>query len=95
MEVTVFCSETGGEAEGKLKFVCYKAWVGWWEGWRAGSSGDIFRGFDCIGKRAQDLDVSLKPQKQLTSTWSPTPYRDSTTLVRCGARWELGNGFCA
>lgn len=51
MEVTVFCSETGGEAEGKLKFVCCKAWVGWWEGWRAGSSGDIFRGFDCIREK--------------------------------------------
>lgn len=51
VEVTVFCSETGGEAEGKLKFVCCKAWVGWWEGWRAGSWGDVLRGFDSIGKR--------------------------------------------
>lgn len=95
VEVTVFCSETGGKAEGKWKFVCCKAWVGWWEGWRAGSLGDIFRGFDCIGKRAQDLQVTLKPQTQLTSSWSATLYRDSTTLVRCVAGWELGNGFCA
>lgn len=94
VEVTVFCSEAGGEAEGKLKFVCCKAWVGWWEEWCAESSEVVFRGFNCTGKRAQNPEVTVKPQK-LTSTWHTMPYRDSTTLVMCCGRWESGNRLCA
>lgn len=96
VEVTVFCSEAGGKAEGKLKFVCCKAWVGWWEGRCAESSeGEVLGAFNCLGKRAQYLKVTVKPQKQLTSMWSGAPYRDSTTLVMCCGRWESGNRLCA
>lgn len=28
MEVTLFCPEAGGEAEGKLNYVSWKAWGG-------------------------------------------------------------------
>lgn len=53
MEVTVFCSEAGGEAEGKLQFSLLQG-LGWVTGGRGytESSGEVFRGFDCVGKRA-------------------------------------------